>query len=263
MGDVGALSAYLDRNQLSKKMLYLAFLSTLVIYYVMYMACYQFWTLMAFNNNFSKSLNDAYFFYINTIELLSFLFIRTRSSLKYLPKYLTIGNIMFLMYLNSYMYPAQFEALSLLQNFSLYLFMYFLNNFECEAINNWNPFGHWTPSEQNPRCGYHHMILSSHYNIGFDIFTMAYPLRFREFFSAQSQQARDLLSQEFNYGINFDPRPARFMPQQPPIVQPPAPVAPPQPAGEQEELLNEEEDLENGGNQDSQNSSGVELINLL
>lgn len=61
---------------------------------------------MAFNSNFSKSLNDAYFFYINTIELLSFLFIRTRSTIKYLPKYLTIGNIMFLMYLNSYMYPS-------------------------------------------------------------------------------------------------------------------------------------------------------------
>ena len=183
MGDVGALSAYLDRNQLGKGMLYFAFLSTLVIYYIMYMACYQFWTLMAFNNNFTKSLNDAYFFYINTIELLSFLFIRTRSSIKYLPKYLTMANITFLMYLNSYMYPSQFEALSLLQNFSLYLFAFFLNHFECEAINQWNPFGHWTPSEQNPRCGYHHMILSSHYSIGFDIFTMTYPLRFREFFS--------------------------------------------------------------------------------
>jgi hypothetical protein len=33
--------------------------------------------------------------------------------------------------------------------------------------------------------------------------------------------------------------------------------------GEQEDLLNEDEDLENGGNQDSLNSSGVELINLL
>ena len=61
---------------------------------------------MAFNNNYTKSLNDAYFFYINTIELLSFLFIRTRSSIKYAPKFLTMANMMFLMYLNSFMYPS-------------------------------------------------------------------------------------------------------------------------------------------------------------
>ena len=148
---------------------------------------------MAFNSNFTKSLNDAYFFYINTVELLSFLFIRTRSSIKYAPKFLTIANLIFLMYINSYMYPSQFEALNLLQNFSLYLIIYFIHNFECDAINTWNPFGQWTPSEQNPRCGYHHMMLSSNYSIGFDIFTMAYPLRFRESFTRDSQSAHDLL----------------------------------------------------------------------
>ena len=106
MGDVGALSAYLDRNGMSKKLLFLAFISTLVIYYLMYMGCYQIWSLMAFNTSFARSLNDAYFFYMNTIELLSFLFIRTRSSIKYFPKMITMANLMFLMYVNSYMYPA-------------------------------------------------------------------------------------------------------------------------------------------------------------
>ena len=161
MGDVGALSAYLDRNRMSKSQLFLAFISTLIIYYLMYMACYQMWTFMAFSNSFAGSLNDAYFFYMNTIELLSFLFVRTRSSIKYFPKMVTLCNLMFLMYVNSYMYPCQFEALNLLQNSSFWLMALFLNRFEYEAINSWNPFGTWTPSESNPRCAYHHVILGS------------------------------------------------------------------------------------------------------
>ena len=84
---------------------------------------------------------------------------------------------------------------------------YFLNNYEYEAINNWNPFGSWTPSEINPRCGYHHVLLSSQYSIGFDIFSMAFPVRFREAFPEDSQNAQNILSQEYNYGVNYDPRP--------------------------------------------------------
>ena len=149
----------------------------------MYMACYNFWTYMAFNSSFTESLNDSYFFYINTIEMLSFLFVRTRSNIKYFPKYITIGNMMFLMYINSYMYPSKKEALAILQNFSFMFFFYFLLHYEYEAINNWNPYGAWTPSETNPRCGYHNVLMSQEYSIGFDIFSMAYPLRFRESFS--------------------------------------------------------------------------------
>ena len=114
MGDVGALSAYLDRNGLGKGWLIFGLVSTLIVYYLMYMACYTMWTYMAFNTSFAGFLNHAYYFYINTIELLSFIFVRTRSSIKYYPKMITMCNVMFLMYVNSYMYPCQFEALSLL-----------------------------------------------------------------------------------------------------------------------------------------------------
>jgi len=65
--------------------------------------------------------------------------------------------------------------------------------FEQEAVNKWNPFGTWTPSELNPRCGYHYVLLGQNYQLGFDVFTIAFPLRFRERFSALSQDAHDLL----------------------------------------------------------------------
>ena len=114
MGGIGALSAYLDRMRKSKIFVFASIFLILCIYYLMYLSCYQFWTFMTFNSSFSGSLNDGYFFYVNLMELGSFIFIRTRSSIKYLPKFLSIGNLMFLMYINSYIYACQFESLSVL-----------------------------------------------------------------------------------------------------------------------------------------------------
>lgn len=152
----------------------------------MFLSCNGVWTLMCFNSYFTRSLNDAYFFYIVVMEVFAFVFFRARSTLKYLPKYLTLANISFLIYVNSYMYPCQFEALSLLQNFSFFLISYFLYNYEFKAVNKWNPYGSWTPTENNPRCGYHNVLSNAHYSIGFDVFSMGMPLRFREHFSRES-----------------------------------------------------------------------------
>lgn len=158
------------------------------MYYLMFLACSNAWTHLCFNSYFSMSLNDAYFFYVTMMELFSFLFFRTRSTLKYLPKYITIANLIFLIYVNSYMYPCQFEALSVLECFSLYVLFAFLNNYEYEAVNEWNLFGTWTPSENNPRCGYHNVLVNAHYSIGFDIFSLGMPLRFRERFTPESHR---------------------------------------------------------------------------
>jgi hypothetical protein len=106
MGDIGALSAYLDRERISKSIIYLSYIGILFIYYFMYLSCNHLWTLMAFNNTISGSVNDAYFFYINMIEMASFIFVRTRSSIKYFPKIITIANLIFLFYVNSEMYPC-------------------------------------------------------------------------------------------------------------------------------------------------------------
>lgn len=74
------------------------------------------------------------------------------------------------------------------------MLIYFLLNFEYDGVNNWNPFGSWTPTELNPRCGYHHIFLGSEYSTGFDLFTMAFPLRFRETFNHGSRSAFELLA---------------------------------------------------------------------
>ena len=69
---------------------------------------------MAFNSTFSGMVNEEYYLTVALFELLSFQFIRTRSSIKYFPKFITILNMVFLMYVTAHMYPAQQEAMQLL-----------------------------------------------------------------------------------------------------------------------------------------------------
>jgi hypothetical protein len=106
MGNHGAMAAYLDRNQRSKKGLILSIFTCLITYYAMYMASYSFWDSVAFNTTFTGRINNNYYFYINLLEMTTFLFVRTRSTIKYLSKYITIANLIFLVYVNSHMYAA-------------------------------------------------------------------------------------------------------------------------------------------------------------
>lgn len=194
MGDMGALAAYLDREGISRSIIYLTYCCSLALYYVMYIACSHLWTIMCFSSLiYSDNINQSYFFYVNMLELCAFIFLRTRSSIKYFPKIISLANILFLFYINSTMYASQYEALALLQNFSIFMLFFFLSRYEYEAVNNWNPFGTWTPSEVNPRCAYQHVLASPNYAIGFDVLSMTMPVHFRERFTPESRAAFSLL----------------------------------------------------------------------
>jgi TctA family transporter len=122
----------------------------------MYASSYFLWTDLIFPSIIASGINDIYFFYVNLLEFATLFFVRTRSSIKYLPKYITLLNIMFIVYVNSYMYPAQYEFFSVVTNATVALFAYFLKNYEIPAVAGvWSPFGTWTPSYNNPRAGYH------------------------------------------------------------------------------------------------------------
>jgi hypothetical protein len=111
---------------------------------------------------------------------MSLFFIRTRSSIKYLPKFLTLLNMTFIFYLNSYIYSAQYELFAFVYHFSAALFLYFMINYEVPVASGvWNTFGSYTPSFNNPRAGYH-IVSSDSFMMGFDIISMFSTLRFRE-----------------------------------------------------------------------------------
>jgi hypothetical protein len=99
---IGAQAAFLDRRGTSKSPLILTYLFCLISFYCMYGSCYFLWSTVTFPQMIASGVNDLYFFYINMIEFVALFFLRTRSSIKYLPKCLTILNITFIFYVNSY-----------------------------------------------------------------------------------------------------------------------------------------------------------------
>jgi len=81
---------------------------TLFVVYFMQTSCYFLWTQQMFPNTYPMSVNDLYFGYINLLEFLVFILVRTRMTIKYLPKIITIHNVCFIFYINSYPYAAMY-----------------------------------------------------------------------------------------------------------------------------------------------------------
>jgi hypothetical protein len=167
----------------SKTMFLFALSFTLFLICFMQTSCYYLWTQMMFPFTFPDSLNDFYFGYVNLIEFGVFLFVRTRTSIKYLPKFLSILNIMFLFYINSYLYAASNQFFLVLVFASILVFAYFMLEFEHPAINEWNPFDTHTPRMQNPRMGYQLVLDDSSFGTGFNLWHVFMPLRGREAFT--------------------------------------------------------------------------------
>ena len=178
----GAQVAYLQRNNLGYMFVLLGLFAVCIFFYSTHLASYKMWTSLVFSGAFSSNINDAYYLYMNWTELVAFMFLRTRSSIKYAPKFITISNLSFLYYVNSYMYPAETEALLALNLLTLAIYMFFIVRYEMRALVEWNQCGSYTPSETNPRCAYHHVLASLDYVYGFELFSLFMPLRFVEHF---------------------------------------------------------------------------------
>ena len=131
---------------------------------------------MLFPSTFPGHINDIYFAYSNFLEFFAFIFIRTRSSIKYFAKFITMLNVMFLFYINSYMYAAQMQFYTMMLYLTLAIVFAFLEFFEVPAIQDWNPFEENTPRFQSPRIGYQHVLADSNFGIGFTIWESFMPL---------------------------------------------------------------------------------------
>ena len=117
-------------------------------------SCYYYWTQMIFPAPFSGHINEIYFGYTNFLEFFVFLFVRTRSSIKYFPRYITLFNVFFLYYINSYMYGAQMQLFKVIFWLTITVCFAFLEFFEVPAVTDWNPFHRETPSYQTPRVAF-------------------------------------------------------------------------------------------------------------
>jgi hypothetical protein len=155
---------------------------------------YFFWSLTMFPSFYANNANDLFFSQMYICEFFVYTFIRTRTSIKYLPKFITIVNIMFLIYLNSYMYSPSLLAVFLLDSTVALIILYFLLHFEQPAVVDWNPFERDTPSERNPRSGYTLVLNDASFGLGFNMWTMFLPVNFRNRFTLAEQGEFDRLN---------------------------------------------------------------------
>ena len=196
----------MDRQQQSKKPFLFALLYTLCIFYFMQTSCYYYWTTMMFPTCFAGHINDIYFAYTNFLEFFFFIFIRTRTSIKFAPKFITIINVMFLLYINSYMYGAQLKFFAMIFMLTIGICFAFLEFFEVPAIRDWNPFDVNTPRYACPRIGFQRVFSDSTFGTSFDIWQIFMPLRGRQRFTMYEQGAFDQLSEYPGFGVDYNPR---------------------------------------------------------
>ena len=88
---------------------------------------------------------DYFVIYAFYLEFFAYIFIRTRSSIKFFAKFITILNVIFLFYMNNYMYAAQYQFFYMLIALTIAIGMAFLEYFEIPAIQDWHPFDVNTP----------------------------------------------------------------------------------------------------------------------
>lgn len=133
MGDIGAESAYFDRHGYSKQDIAEGVVVGFMLFCSLLLGANSLWTKWTFNSTYSGVINQEFFQVILFFELLSLQFFRTRSTIKYLPKLITITSVAFLFYVNSYVYACQQEALLLTFCLQMVFFSYFMLKYEVPA----------------------------------------------------------------------------------------------------------------------------------
>ena len=106
MGLIGAQMAYYDSVRKSKLMFCFSVCICLTLTYFVQTCCFFIWSKVVFPRTYPNGLGDLYFAYLNFFEFSWFLFARSRLTLKFYPKMVTILNIAFFVYINSYAYAA-------------------------------------------------------------------------------------------------------------------------------------------------------------
>ena len=97
-------------------------------------SCYVLMVKIVFPELLADYISIDYFCYSYILETLAFVHIRTRSSIKFFAKFITILNVIFLFYMNNYMYAAQCQYFYMLVVLTISIGMVFLEYFEIPAI---------------------------------------------------------------------------------------------------------------------------------
>lgn len=134
-----------------------------------------YWLGLLFDKATPISLINRFFDLVLVIEVLTFLFVRTRTSIKYLPKITIMLMMIFFYYFQHTVYGFYDRALRMLEYTIYAAFCYFLLTFEAQALD-WDPTHHYTPSLEKPRVLYFPAFSLTWIHDLPPIWTMFYPL---------------------------------------------------------------------------------------
>eukprot|EP00826_Nyctotherus_ovalis_P063178 TRINITY_DN9243_c0_g1_i15.p1 TRINITY_DN9243_c0_g1~~TRINITY_DN9243_c0_g1_i15.p1 ORF type:complete len:347 (-),score=59.21 TRINITY_DN9243_c0_g1_i15:97-1137(-) len=197
---IGIHEANLRRTERPRKCLVLAFVCFLLIVYLSFGLIFGTWYSLFFGQeSMSQSEAERYCLYVECFDLLMFAFIRSRISIIYFARILSVFNVLYLFY--CFVYPLAYPtiALVLLQALTMLILLLFLKFIEQPAAER-NPFAAHTPSYENPRHVYLH-VLKSQLSLGFSILSLFHVPSFRSEFdpSEQNEIATGARPIQFNF----------------------------------------------------------------
>ena len=193
-----------------QSLMILAFICMVVVFYCLYLSSIFIWSTLLFYKSIPRGLDENFYGFVAFLEFLTLLFIRTRSTLKWFPRFSFIMVLSFLYYVqfNAYGFPT--TALFVLMTVVSAIFFYHIIIFEVPALS-WNPVHHYTPSVDSPRTLFFRAFSLSWFHDLPQLWTMFYPLFGRSRFT-QAQLAmvdrntvllHQTLDQAFQRGQNI------------------------------------------------------------
>ncbi|CAK86075.1 unnamed protein product (macronuclear) [Paramecium tetraurelia] len=182
---IGLYLNILDRTQKSKKQLILAFAFMLFLTYFIYLSSVIIGSYLLFKNQVPFGLEDNFFGLVTVNEFASLLFLRTRSSIYFVPKFTIIFYYLFLWYVRSTSYGFYSLAMQTLSYACLGTFFLFISLYEIPSLG-WNPLSYYTPTIDRPRCYYLPVFSLSWVNDLPQLWSMFYPLHGRRYFQIEN-----------------------------------------------------------------------------
>jgi len=169
-------------NRKPKKFFIFAFLLVLFFFYLIYLGSYYLWSFLLFHKPVPAGTDENFYVLCAFIEFSTLIFIRTRSSLKYLPKYLIVLLFGYAYYVNNTAFGFYSLGFYIILHFTFVFFGLLLNSCEIPALS-WNPSYHYAPCLEKPRTLYFPLFSLSNYHDIPQLWSMFYPLHDRSTFT--------------------------------------------------------------------------------
>eukprot|EP00826_Nyctotherus_ovalis_P014892 TRINITY_DN1418_c0_g4_i6.p1 TRINITY_DN1418_c0_g4~~TRINITY_DN1418_c0_g4_i6.p1 ORF type:complete len:370 (-),score=15.87 TRINITY_DN1418_c0_g4_i6:162-1271(-) len=183
---IGVHASNLARTKRTSLYLIVAFFGYLILIYGFYGASFNVWEYFFCDGRpMVRNEGTLYYPYLELMELLVLVFVRTRISLCYFPKFITLINVLFLYYHFTNFFPFLGLATDVLLFLTMSIFFLFMRFFELPGVG-WNPFSLHASSANNPRQAYS-AVFRSDFSLGFDLRSLFLPPRLRSDFAPEEQ----------------------------------------------------------------------------